>query len=105
METKYDAYKRYDWAGDARWQLFMSNLTPVPAIQILEKKRRRWYKLNVDKDFDVDYNPETQQPQPEQQPRQRPMNAGQAFFERQAASDPIFRFVNMPDAMPELKGI
>jgi hypothetical protein len=56
MEAKFDAYKRYNWQGDARWQLFMSNLTPVPPLAVLEKKRRRWYKLNVDRDFDVDYN-------------------------------------------------
>jgi len=32
------------------------------------------------------------------------MNAGQEFFQRQAAADPIFRYANMPDEMPSLKG-
>jgi len=63
MEAKFDAYKRYNWNSDAKWQLFLSNLTPVPPIALLEKKRRRWYKLSVDRDFDVDYNPEAQQPE------------------------------------------
>jgi hypothetical protein len=52
----------------------MSNLTPVPPIAVLEKRRRRWYKLNVDKDFDVEYNPDTAQPEQPRQPR--PQNAG-----------------------------
>jgi hypothetical protein len=41
----------------------MSNLTPVPPLAVLEKKRRRWYKLNVDKEFNPDYNAESAQAQ------------------------------------------
>lgn len=59
MQAKYDAYKRYNWQGDPKWQLFLSNLLPVPPIAVLEKRRRRWYKLNIDKEFDVEFEPET----------------------------------------------
>ena len=60
MDKKYDAYKRYDWAGDEKWQQFLNNLYPVPARDVLEKRRRKWYKSNKDPDFDVNYNPEEQ---------------------------------------------
>ena len=61
MDAKYEAYKRHNWQGDDRWQQYMKNLYPVPPLAMLERKRKRWYKLNVDKDFDPDYNPESDQ--------------------------------------------
>ena len=57
MEQKYDTYKRYDWAGDKKWQQFLNNLYPVPETKILEKRRRKWYKKEKDPDFDIDWNP------------------------------------------------
>lgn len=34
----------------------MKNIYPVPPANRLDKVRRKWYKANVDKAFDVDYN-------------------------------------------------
>lgn len=59
MQQKYDTYKRYDWQGDSQWQMYLSNIYPVPTREKVEKIRRKWYKKNKDPEFDVDYDPST----------------------------------------------
>lgn len=56
MEEKYQAYKRFDWASNEKWQAYLKNIYPVPPADRLEKVRRKWYKANVDKLFDVDFS-------------------------------------------------
>lgn len=55
MEDKFTRYTSYDFAGDERWQNTLKNIYPMPPVARLDKTRRKWYKTNVDKDFDVDY--------------------------------------------------
>ncbi len=58
MEQKFKQYRSYDWTLSDKWQNYLSNIFPVPPRDRLEKIRRKWYKENVDKEFDVNYNPE-----------------------------------------------
>lgn len=55
MEQKLSEYHKYDFANDQRWQTKLKNVYPVPPTKQLDKMRRKWYKANVDKDFDVEY--------------------------------------------------
>lgn len=60
-QEKYEAYKRYNWEGDEKWQAYLNNMTVTQnanASKIVEKKRRQWYKKNKVSDFNVDYEPQ-----------------------------------------------
>ena len=57
MELKWREYKKFDWTLNDKWQQYLSNLYPMPPRELLEKKRKKWYKDNVDKDFDLSYEP------------------------------------------------
>lgn len=73
MEEKLKKYLEYSWKDDKKWQVHLNNLYPVPPLKILEKRKKKWYRDNVDKDFDVDYNPEEEAKRPQnQQQRQGP---------------------------------
>lgn len=56
MEEKYKQFETYDWA-DARWQAYHSELYPPPNYKQVLKFKKKWYRNNVDKDFDVSYEP------------------------------------------------
>ena len=58
-KAKYEAYKRYDWGTDEKWQQYLNGLYPTPPRDKLEKLRRKWYKKNKVSDFEVDFNEET----------------------------------------------
>ena len=58
MDKLYEVYKKYDWSGDDNWQQYLNNLYPIPTSNKVEKIRRKWYKKNKDKEFDVDFNAE-----------------------------------------------
>ncbi len=57
METKFKEYRKYDWTLSEKWQSYLNNIFPTPSRELLEKKRRKWYKDNIDKEFDVTYEP------------------------------------------------
>lgn len=38
--------------------MYLNNIYPMPSLKILEKKKKKWYKDNIDKDFDVNYEPD-----------------------------------------------
>jgi hypothetical protein len=40
----------------------------MPNMKQLQKIKKKWYKNNIDKDFDIEYDPDTQ-------PRVNPQNA------------------------------
>lgn len=70
MDQKYKAYQEYNFRNDQRWQRYLDNLYPTPPMNLLEKRKRKWYRDNVDKDFDLNYNPQEEQ--------KRQQNANQA---------------------------
>ena len=57
MEQKFREYRKFDWTLNDKWQQYLSNIFPTPPRDKLEKMRRKWYRDNVDKDFDVNYEP------------------------------------------------
>ena len=57
QEHKETQFKAYDWSANERWQQYLKNVYPMPPLPRLEKMKRKWYKNNVDKDFDADFVP------------------------------------------------
>ena len=57
MEQKYREFKKFDWTLSDKWQNYLNNIFPTPSRDVLEKIRRKWYKNNIDKDFDINYQP------------------------------------------------
>ena len=57
-ESKWKSYQTYDWANNEKWQMYLTNLYPMPNHKIVEKRRRVWYKKNIEPDFDVEYDPD-----------------------------------------------
>jgi len=67
MDQKFRDYRKFDWTLNDKWQQYLSNIFPTPSREKLEKMRRKWYRDNVDKDFDLTYEPKEGA---EEQPRQ-----------------------------------
>jgi len=57
MEQKFKEYRKFDWTLNDKWQTYLENIFPTPSRERLEKIRRKWYRDNVDKDFDLSYEP------------------------------------------------
>ena len=57
MEEKFKAYRAYDYTLSSKWQLYLSNVFPIPSPALVEKLRRKWYRDNIDKTFDISYDP------------------------------------------------
>ena len=55
QEQRQERYKSYDWSTNENWQAYLKNVYPVPPLARLDKMKRKWYKSNVDKEFDVDF--------------------------------------------------
>lgn len=51
---KEEAFQKYDWSANAQWQSYLQNVYPMPPMARLMKMKRRWYKNNVDKDFNAE---------------------------------------------------
>lgn len=45
-------YKEYNFGTDAKWQTYLGAIYPVPPMSKIEKVKRKWYKNNVDQEFD-----------------------------------------------------
>ena len=61
MSEAFKKYQEFGWATDPKWCSYRDNIYPVPAAKQFEKIRRKWYKKNVNPDFDVDYDPDAPQ--------------------------------------------
>ncbi len=60
MEQKFKSFQDFDWSNNQGWQSYFSNLFPTPPLSKVERFKRKWYRDNVDKDFDVTYQPSEQ---------------------------------------------
>ena len=60
MEQKFREYRKFDWTLNDKWQTYLNNIFPTPSRERLEKIRRKWYRDNIDKDFDLSYDPSTE---------------------------------------------
>ena len=93
---KFKSYTDYSWKDNAKWQTYLNNLYPMPSLKLLEKRKRKWYRDNIDKDFDINYDPEEERKQNnDQQQRQGPPPGANpyAYAYQQAAQE----------AMPQLR--
>lgn len=56
------AFDNFDWAGSSEWQMYYSNITPTPPGNKIPYFKKRFYRLKIDPDFDINWTP----PQPQQ---------------------------------------
>lgn len=59
MEEKYKRFQEYDWSKSQEWQNYYSNLFPTPPGNKIEHFKKKFYRLKVDNDFDVNFVPAT----------------------------------------------
>jgi len=57
----FKKYQDFKWNSDPKWTAYRDALYPTPALKQFEKIKRKWYKKNVDPDFNVDYDPESKE--------------------------------------------
>lgn len=53
---RIQAYQQYDFAADEKYRTYISKFYPTPTQHILEKKKRKYYKEHVDKDFEPNFD-------------------------------------------------
>lgn len=56
MEEKYKAFESFNWSDD-RWQSYLDGLYPPPSYKQVAKFKKKWYKKNIDPEFDETYEP------------------------------------------------
>lgn len=54
MEEKYKDFNGFNWS-DERWQAYLSGLYPPPNYKQVIKFKKKWYKKNIDPEFDETY--------------------------------------------------
>lgn len=57
MEQKYKEFEKFDWTLNDKWQTYLNNIFPTPPLDRIKKYRKKWYRDNVDKDFDITWEP------------------------------------------------
>lgn len=57
MEAKFKEFEKFDWTLNDKWQIYLNNIYPIPPRDRLLNIRKKWYKNNIDKDFDLSYEP------------------------------------------------
>ena len=61
MEEKFQKFQNFDWVNSDLWQSYYRNLYPSPPLSKLDKYKRKFYKLKIDPDFDINYKITEQQ--------------------------------------------
>lgn len=57
MEAKYKRFLEYDFEKSKGWKQFLKHLPLNPAKEQIPLFKRKWYKDNIDREFNVDYTP------------------------------------------------
>jgi len=78
MEQKWREFKKFDWTLNDKWQIYLNNIYPMPPRDKLEKMRKKWYRDNVDKEFDLTYEP-GENADADQPPRQQQQARGNGY--------------------------
>ena len=55
MEEKFKKFQNFDWVKSELWQSYYRNLYPTPPPSKLDKYKRKFYKLKIDPEFDINY--------------------------------------------------
>jgi len=61
MAEDYQAFLDYDWT-DERWESYLGGLYPPPTGKQTLKFKKKWYKKNIDTNFDDTYEPPSAAP-------------------------------------------
>ena len=65
MDEKFKQFQAYDWVNCPEWRIYYDNLYPIPPGNKVIYYKKKFYKLKVDNNFDLNYDP---QPQEENKP-------------------------------------
>jgi hypothetical protein len=57
MEEKYKNFSAFDWVNSNEWQTYFDNLYPTPPGNKVLYYKKKFYKLKIDPEFDLDYEP------------------------------------------------
>lgn len=68
MEQKYRDFLSYDFDGDEQFRRYLDAIEPPPPLNMLGRYKKKFYRLKVDREFDVEYEPATAKPCSEQKP-------------------------------------
>lgn len=52
-------FKEYNFTGDQRWNDYLKTIDPAPTGNLLEKKKRQWYRDRIDSSFDIAFDADT----------------------------------------------
>lgn len=80
MEEKYTQFINYPWNTSQEWRMYFNNLSEIPSTrELVMHFRKRFYKLKVDPEFDVKYDPNTSK-QNEKQKTEKPKGVIDTLF-------------------------
>jgi hypothetical protein len=71
MEERYNRFTEYDFVHSSAWQSYLEALYFNPTLAQVIKLKRKWYKANVDPEFDINFDPSAATPPPPQQSYQQ----------------------------------
>jgi hypothetical protein len=57
MEEKYKNFSSFDWVNSDEWHTYFGNLYPAPPGNKVLYFKKKFYKLKIDSEFDLDYEP------------------------------------------------
>ena len=57
MYNKYMEFIRYDWNNSVEWKNYLENIFPSPPQNRILHYKKKFYKLKIDPDFDINYIP------------------------------------------------
>ena len=57
MESKYMEFIRYNWENSVEWKNYLENIFPPPPQNRILHYKKKFYKLKVDSNFDINYIP------------------------------------------------
>lgn len=57
MQEIYNKFLKYDFQNDLNWKTYLNNIHPIPNYNQLAYLKKKYYKKEVDDNFDVNYVP------------------------------------------------
>lgn len=58
MEAKYKKFLEFDWVNSKEWHFYIENdVYPPPPLKKIDFFKRKFYKLKIDPEFDVNFQP------------------------------------------------
>jgi len=67
MEEKYKEFLKYDFGANEEFRRYLDAIEPPPPLSKIELYKKKFYRLKVDKEFDIKYEPDAQSSPPPQE--------------------------------------